>query len=94
MSPSLLLSVLIAALIGLAAHATLGRYLWQLPLYLLAAVGGVVAGEVSAAFTGGGLLRYGSVPLGSAFAGGILGVLGIWIITTRLIARFGPRARE
>lgn len=91
MSPPLLLSALIAVLIGLAAHATLGRYLWQLPLYLLAAAGGVIAGEVIAALTGGGLLRYGSVPIGSAFAGGIVGVLVIWVITTRLIARFGPR---
>jgi len=96
MSPSLLLSVLIAALIGLAAHAASGRYLWQLPLYLGAAAAGVFAGEVLAAATGtgSGLLRYGSVPVGSAFLGGIVGVVLVWAITTRLIARFGPHASE
>ena len=39
MAPSVLLSVLIAGILGLLAHAMVGRYLWQLPVYLVAAVG-------------------------------------------------------
>jgi len=86
-SPSVLLSVLIAAILGLLAHATLGRYLWQLPVYLLAAVAGVFAGEVAASLAGGGWLRYGNVPVGSALVGGLGAILLAWLVTFRAITR-------
>ncbi len=86
MSPSVLLSVLIAGMLGLLAHATIGRFLWQLPVYLLAAVAGVFAGEVAAALAGG-WLRYGNVPVGSALIGGLGAVLLAWLITFRAITR-------
>lgn len=85
MSPPLLLSALVAGLIGLTAHAALGRRLWQLPLYLLAAFVGVFAAEVVAALTGGGLLRYGSVPLGSALIGGGGAALFAWLLMMRAV---------
>ncbi|MDQ2783903.1 MAG: hypothetical protein M3Y58_02745 [Chloroflexota bacterium] len=87
MSPSVLLSILIAGIIGLLAHATLGRYIWQLPVYLLAAIAGVFAGEVAAALVGGGWLRYGNVPVGSALVGGLGAVLLAWLVTFRAITR-------
>ncbi len=87
MSPSVLLSVLIAGILGLLAHATLGRYVWQLPVYLLAAVAGVFAGEVAAALAGGGWLRYGALPVGSALVGGLGAILLAWLVTFRAITR-------
>ncbi|MDQ6601902.1 MAG: hypothetical protein M3Z19_04165 [Chloroflexota bacterium] len=87
MSPSVLLSVLIAGILGLLAHATLGRYVWQLPVYLLAAVAGVFAGEVAAALAGGGWLRYGALPVGSALVGGLGAILLAWLATFRAITR-------
>ncbi len=87
MSPSVLLSLLIAGILGLLAHATLGRYLWQLPVYLLAAVAGVFAGEIAAALAGGGWLRYGNVPVGSALIGGLGASLLAWLVTFRAITR-------
>lgn len=87
MPPSVLLSVLIAGILGLGAHAAMGRYLWQLPVYLLAAILGVFGGEIAAALTGGGWLRYGSVPVGSALAGGAGAILVAWLVTFRAITR-------
>lgn len=85
MSPSVLLSVLIAGILGLLAHATLGRYLWQLPVYLVAAMAGVFAGEIAATLAGSGWLRYGNVPVGSALVGGLSAILLAWLITFRAI---------
>jgi hypothetical protein len=87
MSPSVLLSALIAGILGLLAHAVAGRYLWQLPVYLLAAMAGVFGGEIAAALTGGGWLRYGNVPVGSAIVGGLAGLILAWLITFRAMTR-------
>ncbi len=87
MSPSVLLSVLIAGIFGLLAHAVVGRYLWQLPVYLIAAMVGVFAGEVLAALTGGGWLRYGNLPVGSAIIGGMGGIILAWLMTFRAMTR-------
>lgn len=94
MSPPLLLSLLIAAMIGLATHALVGRHVWQLPVYLLAAAGGVFVGEVTAALTGLRFFQYGSVPVGFALLGGILGVIVLWAIITRVTARVDVHARQ
>ncbi len=87
MSPSVLLSALIAGIFGLLAHAVVGRFLWQLPVYLVAAAAGVFGGEVAAALTGGGWLRYGNVPVGSAVLGGLAGITLAWLITFRAMTR-------
>lgn len=87
MSPSVLLSLLIAGMLGLLAHATVGRFLWQLPVYLIAAIAGVFAGETTAALAGGGWLRYGNVSVGSALIGGLGALLLAWLITFRAITR-------
>ncbi len=87
MAPSVLLTVLIAGILGLLAHATLGRYLWQLPVYLLAAVVGVFAGEIAATLAGGGWFRYGNVPVGSVLLGGVGAILLAWLLTFRAITR-------
>lgn len=87
MSPSVFLSILIAGILGLLAHATVGRFLWQLPVYLIAAIAGVFAGEIAAALAGGGWLRYGNVPVGSALIGGLGAILLAWLITFRAITR-------
>jgi hypothetical protein len=87
MAPSVLLSALIAGILGLLAHAVVGRYLWQLPVYLVAATVGVFGGEVIAALTGGGWLRYGNLPVGSAVIGGCGGIILAWLITFRAMTR-------
>ena len=87
MPPSVLLSVLIAGILGLGAHAAMSRYLWQLPVYLVAAAVGVFAGETAAAVSGGGWLRYGNVPVGSALAGGLGAIVLAWLLTFRAITR-------
>jgi hypothetical protein len=85
MSPPLLLSVLLAGMLGLLAHAAMGRYLWQLPVYLVAACLGVFGGEIVAAIMGGGLLRYGSVPVGTALIGAVAMVLLAWLVMVRAV---------
>lgn len=85
MSPPLLLSVLLAGMLGLTAHAMMGRYAWQLPVYLIAAFLGVFGGEIVAVITGGGLLRYGSVPIGSALVGAVAMVLLAWLLMVRAV---------
>jgi hypothetical protein len=85
MSPPLLLSVLLAGMLGLLAHAAMGRYLWQLPVYLIAAFLGVFGGEIVAAVTGGGLLRYGSAPIGAALIGAVAMVLLAWLLMVRAV---------
>lgn len=87
MSPSVFLSALIAGILGLLAHAVIGRRLWQLPVYLAAAVIGVFGGEIAAAVTGGGWLRYGNIPVGSAVLGGLGGLILAWLITFRAMTR-------
>jgi hypothetical protein len=87
MSPPLLMSALLAGMLGLAAHAAMGRYLWQLPVYLVAAFAGVFGGEIVAAVTGGGLLRYGSVPVGTALIGAVAMVLLAWLLMVRAVLR-------
>ena len=87
MSPSVLLSALIAGMLGLLAHALVGRYLWQLPVYFAAAILGVFGGEIAAALVGGGWLRYGNVPVGSALIGGLCGIILAWLITFRAMTR-------
>lgn len=90
MSPLVFLSLLIAGVLGFVAHAALGRHLWQLPVYLIAAMIGVFAGEVAAVLAGSGLLRYGSMPVGNALIGGLGAILLAWLITFRVIARAEP----
>src|SRR5215471_16682397 len=85
MSPPLLLSVLLAGMLGLLAHAAMGRYFWQLPVYVFAAFLGVFGGEIVAAVTGGGLLRYGSIPIGSALIGAVAMVLLAWLLMVRAV---------
>ncbi|MCA1668811.1 MAG: hypothetical protein LC793_15730 [Thermomicrobia bacterium] len=87
MSPSVLLTLLIAGMLGLLAHATLGRFLWQLPVYLVAAAAGTFAGEVAATLAGGGWLRYGTLPVGSALVGGLGAILLAWLVTFRAMTR-------
>lgn len=94
MSPPLLLSLLIAAMIGLAAHALVGRHIWQLPAYLLLAAGGVFGGEVLAALIGVALLQYGSVSVGAAIFGGVVGVTLLWAVITRITERRAARVRR
>lgn len=94
MSPPLLLSLLVAAMIGLAAHALVGRHVWQLPAYLFAAAVGVFAGEVIAALTGVEPLRYGSVSVGAAVFGGLCAVAILWAVITRVTARLEARTRQ
>lgn len=89
MAPSVLLSALVAGILGLLAHAVVGRYLWQLPVYVAAAAIGLVGGEIVAAVTGGGWLRYGNVPLGSAVLGGLAGIVLAWLLTFRAATRAG-----
>jgi hypothetical protein len=85
MAPPLLMSVLLAGMLGLLAHAAMGRYLWQLPVYLVATFVGVFGGEIVAAITGGGLLRYGSVPVGTALIGAGAMVLLAWLLMVRAV---------
>ncbi len=87
MAPSLLLSAILAAIVGLLAHTIAGKVLWQLPVYLVLTAVGVFAAEALAVVMGGGLLRYGSVPVGSAVLGGIVGAGLAWLLTYRAATR-------
>lgn len=66
MSPSLLLSLVLASIYGLLFHSLVGRRLWQLPCYWTAALAGFFLGELLATFMGASLLRLGNVPLAMA----------------------------
>lgn len=66
MSPSLLLSLVLASIYGLLFHSLVGRRLWQLPCYWITALAGFFLGELLATFMGASLLRLGNVPLAMA----------------------------
>lgn len=82
MSPPLLLSLLLASIFGLLFHSLLGRRLWQLPCYWLAAVAGFLTGEMVAVLIDVELLRIGTIPVGAATVGTLVGLGICWFFTS------------
>lgn len=78
MSPSVLLSLVIATCYGCGFHALFGRRLWQWPLFWGAAVAGFFAGYVGGIVVGLEALRVGSVPLLAATLGAFAGLGLTW----------------
>lgn len=91
MSPSLVLSIVLASIYGLLFHSLAGRRLWQLPCYWLSAVIGFTGGEILAVLAGAELFRIGAVPLIAATAGAVFGLLVCWFFTSPLPE---PRTRR
>jgi hypothetical protein len=69
MSPSIILSLVIATCYGCGFHAVFGRRLWQWPVFWLAAIAGFFLGYVLGVAVGLELGRVGSVPLVAATLG-------------------------
>lgn len=82
MSPSLVLSIVLASIYGLLFHSLAGRRMWQLPCFWLAAVAGFVGGEILAMLAGAGLFRVGTIPLIAATAGAFVVLLVCWFFTS------------
>jgi hypothetical protein len=93
MSPTLILSLVLGSIVGLLAHAVLGRRLWQLPCFWLAGVGGLLVGETIAILAGVEFFRLGSIPLPAALGGALVGTFICWFFTAPLPPR-EPRARR
>ncbi|CCF83825.1 hypothetical protein [Nitrolancea hollandica] len=91
MSPSLVLSIVLASIYGLLFHSLAGRRLWQLPCFWLSAVIGFTGGEILAVLAGAELFRVGSIPLLAASAGAFFGLLVCWFFTSPLPE---PRTRR
>lgn len=91
MSPSLLLSLVLASIYGLFFHSMAGRRLWQLPCFLLSAILGFFGGEIVAVLAGAELFRVGSVPLIASTVGAFFGLLVCWFFTSPLPE---PRTRR
>ncbi|MBX6342887.1 MAG: hypothetical protein IRY97_10545 [Thermomicrobiaceae bacterium] len=98
MSPSLLLSLVIASIYGCLCHSLIGRRLWQLPCYWLASVAGFFCGELFAVVAGEQLFRLGNIPLATATGGALLGLGICWFFTSPLpgpkVARRRRRRRR
>jgi hypothetical protein len=89
--PSLILAILLGSIYGLLFHSVFGRRLWQLPWYWLSSVVGFLAGEILASLAGVELFRLGTIPLGAATAGALVGLAICWFFTSPLQPR--PRRR-
>ncbi len=81
MSPSIILSVVIATAYGCGFHAVFGRRLWQWPIFWLAAVTGFFLGYILGVATGLELGRIGSVPLVASTLGAAVLLALAWYFT-------------
>jgi hypothetical protein len=87
MPPSILLSLTIASACGCAAHALVGRRLWQWPIFWGASLVGFFGGFIAGVALRLDVALIGSVPMLPALAG-MLGMLCLaWYFTS-------PTARE
>jgi len=82
MSPSILLSLVIATCYGCGVHAVLGRRLWQWPVFWLSAIAGFFFGYVLGVATGLELGRIGSVPLVASTLGAAALLTLAWYFTS------------
>ncbi|MEX2426224.1 MAG: hypothetical protein WD401_05600 [Thermomicrobiaceae bacterium] len=81
MPPSVLFTIVLALTLGFLFHSVFGRYLWQLPCFLISAVVGVFAGQVLSVLTGTGFMIIGNVAVILASAGAVV-VMGMcWFFT-------------
>lgn len=78
MPPPFILALTLATLYGCAAHALVGRRLWQWPLFWAAATIGVLGGYLVDVALGLGWLLVGTVPLLSCSLGAGLFLAGAW----------------
>lgn len=82
MPPSLILSIVLGSIIGLLFHSLVGRRLWQLPCYWLAAVLGFFGGEAVAVAIGMEIFRLGTISLPAAMVGALLALGLCWFFTS------------
>jgi hypothetical protein len=100
MPPTLAFALMLATIYGLFFHALFGRRFWQLPCFLLVAIVGFLAGQVVGTMIGLDLVRIGNVPLVSATAGALIGMVACWFFTTpvpeprALRRRRAPRSQQ
>jgi hypothetical protein len=81
MSPSIILSLVIATVYGCGFHAVFGRRLWQWPIFWLSAVAGFFLGYVLGVATGLEFGRIGSVPLVASTFGAAVALALAWYFT-------------
>lgn len=84
MPPSLLFALILALTVGLLFYSIFGRKLWQLPLFLVCAIFGVLGGQVTGTLAGWDLMRVGNVPVVAAVAGALLLLWICWFFTSPL----------
>lgn len=81
MSPSIVLSLVIATAYGCGFHAVVGRRLWQWPIFWASAIAGFFAGYVLGVATGLEAGRIGSVPLVASTLGSAAVLALAWYFT-------------
>ena len=81
MTPSILLSLVIATVYGCGFHAVAGRRLWQWPVFWLSAIAGFFLGYVLGVASGLELGRIGSVPLAASTLGSAALLALAWYFT-------------
>jgi len=72
MSPSIILSLVIATVYGCGFHAVFGRRLWQWPIFWVTAIVGFFLGYIAGVATGFEIGRIGSVPLVASTLGAVV----------------------
>jgi hypothetical protein len=87
MPPSILLSLTIASACGCAAHALVGRRLWQWPIFWGAALVGFFGGYIGGVAMRLDVALIGSVPMLPALAAMIVMLVLAWYFTS-------PTARD
>ena len=81
MSPSIILSLVIATAYGCGFHAVFGRRLWQWPIFWLSAIAGFFLGYILGVATGLELGRIGSMPLVASTLGAAVLLALAWYFT-------------
>lgn len=81
MPPPFILALTLATLYGCAAHAVLGRRLWQWPLYWAAAIAGVLLGYLIDVALQLEWLLIGAVPILTCTVGAGLMLALVWFFS-------------
>ena len=95
MPPSLIFIIILAVTIGLLFHGIAGRRIWQLPLFVMSAIAGMLGGQAAGTLAGWYVVQMGNIPLVPAVVGCLIAIGICWFFTTPLegVGRLNPGRR-
>jgi hypothetical protein len=92
--PSLIFALILATTLGLLFHSIFGQRLWQLPLFVISAIIGMLGGLTAGTLAGWDLLRMGNLPMVAVVGGAVLALGICWFFTAPLESSGRSRLRR